>query len=110
MAKRIIFLGWLLGALLGFAPAALALESAPVVTKQSTATLVTDTDSFAGKPFRAGLRLRMAKGWHSYWQNPGDAGAATELTFANLPSLKASDIAWPTPTRQTEAGLTTYGY
>ena len=30
----------------------------------------------AGQPFRVGLRLRLAPGWHTYWQNPGDAGAA----------------------------------
>ena len=110
MAKRVAVLGWLLLALLGFAPAAVALESAPVVTRQSTATLVTESDSFAGKPFRAGLRLRMAKGWHSYWKNPGDAGAATELAFTGLPGLQASEIAWPTPALQRDAGLTTYGY
>ena len=40
-----------------------ARESAPVETKRSVATLVSDTDSVApGVPFRVALRLRMAEG------------------------------------------------
>ena len=111
MLGRVAGLGVLLAALLGFTPAARALESAPVTSRQSQATLVTETDAIApGSPFRAGLRLRQAPGWHSYWQNPGDAGAATELQFAGLPGLVAGPIVWPTPALHNEAGLTTYGY
>ena len=96
--------------LMGLAHGASALESVPFVTPQTRATLVTDTDSFTGGSFRAALRLRMAKGWHTYWQNPGDAGAAPELAFSGLPDAKAGPITWPTPTIHREAGLTTYGY
>ena len=96
--------------LLGLAHGAIALESAPFVTPQTRATLITDTDHFAGGRFRAALRLRMAQGWHTYWQNPGDAGAAPELEFSGLPNAKVGPIAWPTPTIHREAGLTTYGY
>ncbi len=111
MVSRLASLGALLVMLLGFAPAALALESAAITTRQSQATLVTETDAITpGTPFRAGLRLRQAPGWHSYWQNPGDAGAPTELQFTGLPGLTASPIAWPTPTPHAESGLTTYGY
>ena len=59
-----------------------ALESAPVRSARLTATLISDIDAVAGgKPFRVALRLRMAPGWHTYWQNPGDAGARPELTL-----------------------------
>ena len=34
-----------------------------------------------GRPFRVGLRLQLAPGWHTYWQNPGDAGVPPELDF-----------------------------
>ena len=58
---------------------ALALESAPVRSERATATLISDTDAVQpGKPLRLGLRLRMAPGWHTYWQNPGDAGERTD--------------------------------
>ena len=59
-----------------------AAESAPARTSRTVASLVTDTDSVpASGSFRAALRLRMADGWHTYWKNPGDAGAPPEFTL-----------------------------
>jgi thiol:disulfide interchange protein DsbD len=90
---------------------AMALESAAVHSARATATLVTDTDAVpAGGSFRAALRLRLAPGWHTYWKNPGDAGAAPELALTLPDGAKAGPIAWPTPRRMEESGLTTYAY
>ena len=64
-----------------------ALESAPVSSKRAVATLVSDTDAVQpGTPVRVGLRLRMADGWHTYWKNPGDAGAAPTLDVTGAPA------------------------
>jgi thiol:disulfide interchange protein len=105
--KRLLLACLLLGA-----PApALAAESAPVSSPRATATLVTDTDGFQpGAPFHAGLRLRMAPGWHTYWSNPGDSGAAPELTFDLPAGSKASGIAWPAPERLQEGPVVIYAY
>jgi DsbC/DsbD-like thiol-disulfide interchange protein/cytochrome c biogenesis protein CcdA len=85
-----------------------ALESAPVSSKRAVATLVTDSDAMQqGKPFRVGLRLRMADGWHTYWKNPGDAGVAPELT---IEGGSQSPIDWPTPRRVAEGSVMTYSY
>ena len=85
-----------------------ALETAAVSSKRAVATLVTDTDAMQpGVPFRAGLRLRMAAGWHTYWKNPGDAGVAAELT---IEGVKQSPIDWPTPRRVAEGPVMTYAY
>ena len=55
-----------------FAAPALAIESAAVTSKRSTATLITEADSVApGGRVRVALRLRLANGWHTYWRNPG---------------------------------------
>jgi thiol:disulfide interchange protein DsbD len=88
-----------------------AAESAPVVSSRATVTLVSDTDAVApGTPLHVALRLRLAPGWHTYWHNPGDAGAPPELTL-NLPAdAKAGEIIWPTPARQPEGSLMTFGY
>ena len=95
--------GWL-------SPAA-ALESAPVISARATATLVSDTDTVApGKPFRIGLRLRLAPGWHTYWQNPGDAGVPPELELDLRPGGTAGPILWPVPRRVPEGALMTYAY
>jgi thiol:disulfide interchange protein DsbD len=95
-------------ALLMFAavPAA-ARESAPVASARAIATLVTDTDAHDGA-FHAALRLRLAPGWHTYWQNPGDAGVAPDLQFD--PPVTAGPIAWPAPQIVAEGTVTTYAY
>ncbi len=85
-----------------------ALESAPVSSKRAVATLVTDTDAMQpDKPFRVGLRLRMADGWHTYWKNPGDAGVPPDLT---IEGATQSPIDWPTPRRVAEGPVMTYAY
>jgi thiol:disulfide interchange protein/DsbC/DsbD-like thiol-disulfide interchange protein len=98
-------------ALIALARPAAALESAPVASDRLTATLVSDTDAVRpGVPMHLGLRLRMKPGWHTYWKNPGDAGAPPELTLMLPEGAKASGIAWPAPQRQPEGPLMTYGY
>src|SRR4051812_28601932 len=91
----------LLLVLLGcWAAPAWALESAPVATARATASLVSEVDSVApGQPFRVGLRLHLAPGWHTYWQNPGDAGIPPELELELPPGASAGPIAWPVPQR-----------
>ena len=101
---------WILIAVLMLMAAlpAWALESAPVSSKRAIATLVTDTDAIQpGKPFRVGLRLRMADGWHTYWKNPGDAGVPPDLT---IEGGTQSPIDWPTPRRVAEGPVMTYAY
>ncbi len=86
-----------------------ALESAPVRSARAVVTMVTDTDQAApGTPLRAGLRMRLAPGWHTYWQNPGDAGVAPELNLA--PGPIAGPIQWPVPEKVQEGPLTTFAY
>ncbi len=77
------------GALAVGAPAAFAIESAPVTSPRVTATLVSDNAVVSpGQTFRIGLRQKLAPHWHTYWKNSGDAGAPPEIRL-NLPE-KAS--------------------
>jgi thiol:disulfide interchange protein DsbD len=88
-----------------------ALESAPVTTSHATATLVSDTDAVAaGQAFHVGLRLRLAPGWHTYGQDPGDAGIPPELDLVLPKGASSGPIAWPPAQRMTEGPLVTYGY
>jgi thiol:disulfide interchange protein DsbD len=103
--KRLLSLA---GAAVFSASPALALESAAVSSPRAVATLVTETDAIQpGTPFRIGLNLRMADGWHTYWKNPGDAGVAPELT---IEGATQSPIDWPTPRRVAEGPVMTYAY
>ncbi len=88
-----------------------ALESAPVVSKRATVTLVTDTDTIGvGDPFRVGLRFRLTEGWHTYWKNPGDAGVPPELTLELPAGATVEPIDWPTPNRVAEGTVMTYAH
>lgn len=96
--------------LLGLAPS-LAAESAAVSSPRMVATLVTDTDAVApGRAFRLALRLRMTPGWHTYWQNPGDAGQPPELALTLPPGSTAGALQFPAPVRLEEGPVTTYAY
>ncbi|HXT80761.1 MAG TPA: protein-disulfide reductase DsbD domain-containing protein [Acetobacteraceae bacterium] len=105
----VLLLALFLAALL--AGGAKAGESAPVSSKRATATLVSDTDAVApGHTFRVGLRLQLAPGWHTYWKNPGDAGAPPQLSLTLPDGAKAGPIDWPTPQRIAEGPVMTYAY
>ncbi len=75
------------------------------------ATLITDTGSIkSGTPFMAGVLLEPKDGWHTYWENPGDAGLATVQTWQLPKDFSATGILWPVPERINEGPLTIYGY
>jgi thiol:disulfide interchange protein/DsbC/DsbD-like thiol-disulfide interchange protein len=76
------------------------------------ATLLADTAAVVpGKPFTAGLFLRMAPGWHTYWKFSGDAGLPTEIKWKLPPGWKVGEIQWPIPLKTNDPGdIQTYGY
>jgi thiol:disulfide interchange protein DsbD len=63
-----------------------------------------------GQPFTVALRLTMDDGWHSYWENPGDAGGTTVIEWSLPPAWTAGAIQWPFPTRIEAFPLVSYGY
>ncbi|MDI7775326.1 protein-disulfide reductase DsbD domain-containing protein [Asticcacaulis sp. EMRT-3] len=57
-----------------------------------------------------GLDYTAARGWHTYWINPGDTGLAPTFHW-NLPDGVTVDaIQWPTPEKLPAFGLMSYGY
>jgi thiol:disulfide interchange protein DsbD len=49
-------------------------------------------------------------GWHTYWQNPGDAGMPTSIVWHLAAGWSASEIEWPAPERLPSGPLASYGY
>ena len=104
-----ILLSFLL--LAGWALPAAALESRSVASQRATVSLLSDTDAVTpGQPFHIGLHIRLAPGWHTYWKNPGDAGAPPDIALTLSPGSQAGPINWPVPQRVTEGQLMTYAY
>ena len=98
---------FLLLALLLASGAALAQEGPPKVH----ARLVAEDKAIApGGTITIALEEKIAPGWHTYWKNPGDAGAPTDIQW-NLPAgWKAGAIQWPRPKRLPVGPLMDYGY
>ncbi len=76
------------------------------------ASLVADVTAIVpGRTFRVGLLLDQAPGWHTYWQNPGDAGLPTSIAWSLPDGFAAGPIDWPIPLREAESGgLEAYAY
>jgi thiol:disulfide interchange protein len=88
--------------------AAFALQSTPFTSERDTVSLVSEADSFAaGKTLRLGLYLKLKPGWHTYWKNPGDAGAPPTI---DITGAAAGPIAYPAPERLTDGPFTSYAY
>ena len=64
-----------------------------------------------GQPLSIGLRLTPKDGWHTYWSNPGDAGAPTRVAW-KLPADTAPPppLAYPVPETLIVSGLMNYVY
>ena len=56
------------------------------------------------------VRFTLDPGWHIYWKNPGDAGAAPSLDWTLPPGFKVLRTFWPTPQRIVAGGIVSYGY
>lgn len=76
------------------------------------AELIADSSAIVpGKTFTAGLLLRLAPGWHTYWKFSGDAGLPIEWKWKLPPGWKAGAVHWPIPLEFDDPGdIKTYGY
>jgi DsbC/DsbD-like thiol-disulfide interchange protein len=63
-----------------------------------------------GAPIRAGIEIRLAHGWHTYWRYPGDAGVPPRFDFGGSQNVKSVEVLWPAPQRMAEAGAVAIGY
>ena len=85
--------------------------AAPVKTAHVEAELVAATTALVpGEPVTVALRLSMEKGWHTYWQNPGDSGLPTTLAWKLPSGIEAGPIEWPAPRELPVGPLVNYGY
>lgn len=97
-------------AMAAFALAACAV-AAPVATEHVEAELVpAKTALVPGQALTVALRLAIGKGWHTYWQNPGDSGLPTTLDWRLPGGIKAGPMEWPAPQLLPAGPLLNYGY
>jgi len=75
------------------------------------ASLVAEPSAVAGgTPFTLAVHMKLKRGWHVYWRNPGDSGLPPEVTWALPAGFGTGAIRWPAPHRIPIATLMNYGY
>ena len=94
---------------------ALALPAASSQAANTTARLVLSHEAAKpGETVWAGMHLRMNQGWHTYWQNGGDAGAGTKIDWTLPAGVTVGAVQWPLPEKKVDVAagtsLTSYVY
>ena len=60
--------------------------------------------------FYLGIKFELEKGWHTYWENPGDAGEGASIEWSLPKGVSSSNTLWPGPERIPVDPLMTFGY
>ena len=58
-----------------------------------------DLNVSPGRTLLLGVRFRVEEGWHLYWRNPGDSGAAPSVEWRLPPGFTSGEMEWPAPSR-----------
>ncbi len=81
------------------------------VTPQSEVALISEQASVTpGGTAWLGLHIKTKPGWHTYWQNPGDSGQATRISWSLPGGVSAGDIRWPLPQKFSLGPVSGFGY
>ena len=78
---------------------------------ESNLSLITESDLISSdETILVGLKFKLNPGWHTYWENQGDAGAGDSVVWELPPNFTATEILWPGPKKIPVEPLMTYGY
>ncbi len=64
----------------------------------------------AGQALTIGVRITPQPGWHSYWKNPGEAGAENRLAWTLPPGVTAAAPRYPVPAALLVQGIMNHVY
>jgi len=96
--------------LLMAAPAHAADASAWDGTERSAVRLIAGGRAENGASLRAGIEMRLAPGWKTYWRYPGDSGIPPRFDFSKSRNVKSVAVRWPAPQRLADESGTSIGY
>lgn len=82
-----------------------------VVLEHSTARLIAASTTLTERtPLKVGAHILLEEGWHTYGENPGDAGIPPTIAWTLPEGFEAGPIEYPPTKTFKEVELTTYGY
>jgi len=77
----------------------------------STMQIALETDGFsAGEQHWLAITIEPKSGWHTYWRNPGDSGAAPLFTWSVPNGVTVGSPVYPVPETLPLGPLMNYGY
>jgi DsbC/DsbD-like thiol-disulfide interchange protein len=63
-----------------------------------------------GEEVRTAIRMKLDRGWHTYWTNPGDGGMKLSVTWRLPEGWVAGEVGHPVPMRFMTGDLPGFGY
>ena len=76
----------------------------------SQVRLIAGTNEPRRPTLRAGLDIKLAPGWKTYWRYPGDSGVPPQFDFSASANVKSVQVLWPAPERMADGGGQSIGY
>jgi DsbC/DsbD-like thiol-disulfide interchange protein len=94
----------------GFLKLAIAAMALPAraATPNYSVTLV--SGGLVDGRWRAGVLVKLAPGWKTYWRVPGDAGVPPQFDWSHSDNVAHVEVSFPLPTRFRDAGGEAIGY
>lgn len=63
----------------------------------SAIRLIAGTNRQGAAPLRAGIEIKLAPGWKTYWRYPGDSGVPPRFDFSGSDNLARAKVSYPAP-------------
>jgi DsbC/DsbD-like thiol-disulfide interchange protein len=108
---------WSLGLamLLALAAPALAADTSPdsspwSAIKEAAVRLIAGSAKPDAASLRAGVEIKLAPGWHTYWRYPGDSGVPPRFDFSGSQNLRSARPHYPAPHLYTDETGNALGY
>jgi len=94
-------------------PPALAADASPWDGSERAAVRLiagAPTKQHGATIHHAGIEIRLAPGWKTYWRYPGDSGLPPRFDFSQSRNVKSVTVLWPAPQRLADEAGTSIGY
>ena len=86
-----------------------ASQAAETISADHIEVSIVAPKSFASQAEHVAVHFKPQQGWHIYWKNPGDSGAAPKFSMSSESAI-FGDILWPLPERIPVGPLVNIGY
>jgi DsbC/DsbD-like thiol-disulfide interchange protein len=63
-----------------------------------------------GSHIWVGVWFQIEKGWHIYWENPGDSGEPPKIQWQMPAGFRVGAVEWPAPEKLMAPSIVDYGY